>query len=110
MHCSQGSYFKNMGYHLDLSHSVVLLQGSLTLYGALANIQAIYHNSCQKNAEQSMGSTFTYNISHDNLMVAMVAQFGGTDKIGIDIMRRSIPKDETVVSFLRVIEDNVSVF
>ena len=30
------------------------------------------------------------------------------DKIGIDVMRRALPKEQTVRSFLRAIEDTVS--
>ena len=52
-----------------------------------------------------------YNISHDNQMVAMVSHIGreqDVDKLGIDVMKRALPKGETVSTFLRAINEAVS--
>lgn len=54
---------------------------------------------------------FEYNISHDNQVVTMVSNVGGEqdiNKVGIDVMKRALPRGETVSTFLRAIGETVS--
>ncbi|KAF8592542.1 hypothetical protein K439DRAFT_1656010 [Ramaria rubella] len=61
--------------------------------------------------ESSGSLAVGYNITHDNEVVGMVAQLGekqDINKIGIDVMKRALPRGETVNSFLKAIEETLT--
>lgn len=47
-----------------------------------------------------------FNISHDNRLV-ILAYGEGSEDIGVDVMKVELPKNETVSSFIRVLDDQV---
>ncbi|KAF8528861.1 hypothetical protein BU17DRAFT_80015 [Hysterangium stoloniferum] len=52
-----------------------------------------------------------FNISHDARMIAMASQVGlneNADMIGIDVMKRVLPRGETLRSFLQAIGDTLT--
>jgi len=54
---------------------------------------------------------FGYNVSHDNHLVAIVSQQGSLPdvrKVGIDVMKRALPRNETYRSFLLAIGDTLT--
>jgi len=56
-------------------------------------------------------TSIRYNISHDARMIAMASQVGSKENanmIGIDVMKRVLPREETLRSFLRSIGDTLT--
>ncbi|GJJ07354.1 hypothetical protein Clacol_001555 [Clathrus columnatus] len=94
------------------------LIGMLLPYNALRD-----HGSLTENvqfARTSSGKPYltspidmSFNVSHDKQLIAMVTSFRVETNLkapglGIDVMRRKIPKGETISSFVRAIDSTLS--
>ncbi|KIJ56537.1 hypothetical protein M422DRAFT_197492 [Sphaerobolus stellatus SS14] len=59
----------------------------------------------------SLSGVFGYNVTHDNFLVAIASQIGATEdarKIGVDVMKQELPRNETFRSFLHSIGDTLT--
>lgn len=53
------------------------------------------------------GCFLPFNITHDNRLVVLAYGEGTTEEIGVDVMKVELPRNETIKTFIEVLDDQV---